>query len=45
MKDVVYFERANARTEYWTYSAGQRVYVSAIWVHKHAKSIKLVEVL
>jgi len=29
--DTVYTERANGQQEYWTYSDGQRIYVTAKW--------------
>ena len=44
--DTVYFERANGRTEYWTFSDGARVYVSSSWVsNQQARgTIELVRV-
>lgn len=45
-RDAVYTERANGRQEYWTYSDGQRIYVSPTWVARQMKrgSVKLIEV-
>jgi hypothetical protein len=51
--DTVYTERANGRQEYWTYSDGERRYVSGDWARRqrdrgtvrivdlHDKDIKL----
>jgi hypothetical protein len=32
--DTIYRERANGRWEYWTYSDGARVMVSAAWAER-----------
>jgi hypothetical protein len=42
--DIIYRERANARWEYWTYSDGERIYISEKfalrWVRQGTAIIK-----
>ncbi len=35
--DTIYCERANGRWEYWTYSDGRRIYVSADWANTQVR--------